>query len=407
MGTITETAIGGYGILWSKNRIDPVSMTIFRERDRRGDADGDPGEIVYATSVRCVTDRLDVMGITLERCREVYEINRREEISTLEEGVQDDPTLASSAHELDVLRGLDFDRYREALRDAMRRGLHDYDDLPTDLADETRYALEAFDERPFGFFEDPRELIRVACSIALPDDEVTQDVGGLISSGWIEVNDRVAESSLNAITQDHPTNSPQILITEGSTDIEILKSSFELLFPHLVGYFTFFDFAGSKAMGGASQVIATMKAFAAARVSNRVIAVLDNDTAAHDAARAIAGVVLPKTMRLLHYPNLPMLRTYPTLGPAGLQHLDVNNAAGSLELYVGADILCPSEAKFPVQWRGYVASLKRYQGEVMGKERIMAAWTEKVRVARSSSDISSMDFSGVAAVWETILRAFR
>jgi hypothetical protein len=82
-----------------------------------------------------------------------------------------------------------------------------------------------------------------------------------------------------------------------------------------------------------------VKAFLATGITNRVIALFDNDTAAQEARRALANVSIPENIAVLAYPALDLLRDYPTLGPGGLTSLDVNGLAASIELYLGKDVL--------------------------------------------------------------------
>ena len=55
--------------------------------------------------------------------------------------------------------------------------------------------------------------------------------------------------------------------------------------------------------------------------------------------RALKGVKLPDHYSVLHYPDIEIARSYPTLGPTGLSEMNVNGLAGSIEMYLGADVL--------------------------------------------------------------------
>ena len=47
---------------------------------------------------------------------------------------------------------------------------------------------------------------------------------------------------------------------------------------------------------------------------------------------------------------------------SGLEPLDVNGLAASIELYFGEDVLCAEQNKLtPVQWKGYNSTLRQYQ----------------------------------------------
>lgn len=130
-----------------------------------------------------------------------------------------------------------------------------------------------------------------------------------------------------------------------------------------------------------------MKAFSAAGITNRIVVLFDNDTAAREATRALETTSLPPNIAVRHYPDLELLRIYPTLGPGGLASLNVNGLAGSIELYLGEDVLREGQDTLtPVQWKGYSEMLKQYQGEVMRKTKLHAVFHEKVARCRADSD---------------------
>ena len=160
----------------------------------------------------------------------------------------------------------------------------------------------------------------------------------------------------------HPESSPCIILTEGSTDIAILRSALDLLYPHLVGYYTFFDFRTSNSRGGAGQLAAVVKAFVAAGIANRVIALFDNDTAARDARRSLHSIPLPPNVVVLHYPDLDLLCNYPTVGPSGASTMDINGLAASIEMYLGEDVLSTYGDLLPIHWKSFNETLYAYHG---------------------------------------------
>jgi hypothetical protein len=103
-----------------------------------------------------------------------------------------------------------------------------------------------------------------------------------------------------------------------------------------------------------------------------------------------------------------MLRSYPTLGPSGPVTLDVNGLAGSLELYFGNDVLRLSgDALTPIQWKGHVASVDAYQGEVLEKRSLRVAFNAKLAIARTEPrDSLSGDWSGMVTLFRQLFSAF-
>lgn len=77
------------------------------------------------------------------------------------------------------------------------------------------------------------------------------------------------------------------------------------------------------------------RAFAAAGISNRVVAIFDNDAVGIRELRALDRKELPRHIRACTYPPLPLAERYPTLRPAGrgtspwtIEYADVNGSGG-------------------------------------------------------------------------------
>ena len=202
--------------------------------------------------------------------------------------------------------------------------------------------------------------------------------------------------------------SPAVIITEGSTDILVLEATMRARYPHLRSFIRFFDF-GDGAEGSASAGIRTLKSFAAAGISNRVVLVLDNDSAARDAERALRGAKLPDHYSVLHYPDLDLAKSYPTHGPDGLRMMDVNGLAGSIELYLGTDVLTQEDgALSPVQWRSYIEGTRSYQGEVIDKARLRKKFLAKAKAAEADPKaMDAQDWSGLEAIINLIVEDLR
>ncbi|MFH1110868.1 MAG: HEPN/Toprim-associated domain-containing protein [Planctomycetota bacterium] len=433
MGSHADLSVAGYPILETKSSVAPEAMTIFRETDKRvltrklsernelvwGKPDADLAEqeetaILYACETAKIIDRLEVMGFSLRRVRDDFESIRKSELAEL--APQTDAGGASdwddwAAGYRALLETLSFERYAAGLRTVMTKGLRTWDskdNATTDLDPVAVYILDENNEGPLGFFcSDIRTLVRLSCELVESTSEVVQDITELVSAGYYEVDEPVCENAIRVLLEGHPENSPRIILTEGSTDGAILHDTLKLLYPHLVGYYSFLDFESARSQGGAGHLVSIVKAFSAAGITNRVIALFDNDTAAFDAMRTLDSIQLPRNIKVRSYPNLELLGNYPTLGPGGLATMDVNGLAGSIELYLGQDVLFQDGMPPPVQWRGYVESLGKYQGEVMHKSRLRASFQRKIERCRADpAAMNSADWTGLRAIWESVFRAF-
>ena len=123
--------------------------------------------------------------------------------------------------------------------------------------------------------------------------------------------------AIESLTTGHLENANRIVLTEGSTGSRVLEASLRLLYPELADYYSFLDFEGARAPGGAGQLALLIKSFAAAGIGNRIIALFDNDSAARDSRRSLAQLKIPQNIVVLAYPDIELLRDYPTLGPSG------------------------------------------------------------------------------------------
>ncbi len=429
MGSITDLTVAGYPVLETKSSVVPEAMSIFRESDKRvflrkisdrnalvwgepdsvGDEDCETA-VVYTCETTKVIDRLNVMGFTMKRVRKDFEAIRKEKIEKFASGAlegESDWIL----EDWNFYKNLTFEDYEMGLRKVMTEGIRpwrlDKEEKAT-LDPIVEYIVGNNEDFYFGFLcSDIRSFLRLACELVAPTSEVIQDITDLVSAGYYAENEPVCQNSNNALTVGHPENSLRIILTEGSTDVEFLRESLLLLYPHLAEYYSFLDFAPFRSQGGAGSLVTVIKSFAAAGITNRIIAIFDNDAAAFDARRSLETIPIPTNIAICNYPNLTSLSAYPTLGPGGIAALDVNGLAASIELYLGQDVLTNDNGNFPVQWKGFIGALRKYQGEVMHKPKIHDAFQKKLKSCRSSQEkMAAADWDGLRAIFDVIFHAF-
>ncbi len=253
-----------------------------------------------------------------------------------------------------------------------------------------------------GLFEmvEQRVLLRVIFDHVADDAELVLDVYDLVDGGYFGQD---AEQQPWWPSWDLGPGAA-IVITEGSYDAWVLSNAIEILRPHLSRYVRFLDYeVGNE--GGAAAAVRMLKSFAAAGISNRIVAMFDNDSAAYEAVTSLSATSLPPHFSVLHYPDCELARSYPTLGPQGSVPMDVNRLAASIELYLGSDILRTENGELtPVQWKGYMAKVKAYQGEVMNKGALQRAFSSKVQAARSNpASVAGQDWSGLQSILDALV----
>ena len=164
----------------------------------------------------------------------------------------------------------------------------------------------------------------------------------------------------------------------------------------------------TKLGGGVGELANLVRAFAAADVKHRILALFDNDTAARAAICNLDLSKLPQNISVRRYPDIALARNYPTLGPSGKTLMNVNGLAGSIELYLGQDAVSDEERMLsPIQWTGYDNKLTAYQGMVVNKGRIQKKFKEKLGYCASHPDeIDFYDWVGIRAILVTMRTAF-
>jgi hypothetical protein len=373
------------------------------------DEDHDAYQLEFTMPGQQVADRLDVMGIgeeaALEYLAKALATHQRWAVEGANNDANPNELRAHYSRERDYLDGFTPTNWVNELRRHAAAGasetwtwdepgnlawlLHLIDDIDYRLA--LRLGLHAF----------PQKVVTV-CAM---------DRG----EGWLEGdNSAAASEALQTMQALGSTYFPTVVLTEGRTDAEFLGRALSLRYPHLTDIVRFMDFE-TRPEGGAGALVRLVKSFAAAGISNRVVALFDNDSAAEDAMRSIDAGKLPTNLYVGKYPELEIARDYPTLGPpstattAGYvpSSANVNGLAGSIELYLGKDVLTRADGTlFPVQWTSYIAGVKRYQGEIIEKKEIQALYRAKVIRAREDGGLmADQDWSGMDQIIQLIIHA--
>ncbi|HEY9310636.1 MAG TPA: hypothetical protein VIP82_22780 [Microbacterium sp.] len=370
---------GGTQIQWGRNEEPLAILTAFTESDKyadeawlaalaRSDAGYGPDEeeqqiadedvinaadstnlLGYRARVAAVRARLDLMGFTAAACR-------HELTSGLAEFFEDedpaDPLVDMSPDEI-------LDRALVALESG----------VPDRLLDKVD---EACMEVVFLFVEsglDRRALFALQLESADDDEEVRLDLYDLYMADYFKEVDDITKLAADELAASVSSGGPIIVVTEGVTDARYLARALELVAPHVAHMFRFLD-EEAKAEHNSGQVMRTLRSFAAAGVTNRVVGVLDNDAAGQVAARALDAAPRPATNRYLLLPDVPYGESYPTNGPSGDTELNINGRAVSIEFQFGLDQLRVAQGDpAKVEWKGPQAPINVYQGSLSKRDK--------------------------------------
>jgi hypothetical protein len=195
------------------------------------------------------------------------------------------------------------------------------------------------------------------------------------------------------------------LLTEGITDSRILSASLNAFYPEARDLYSFVDFEGFRVEGGASPLARLLRGFAGAGLTDRFIAIFDNDAAGHEALTSLRRIALPSNIRAITLPDLEFARDYPTIGPTGKLNTDINGAAVSIESFLGRDALIRNGELRPVRWSQWNSKAERYQGEIEGKPEVSERYLAAIKKIKNP-EVLRQKFADMGALLCTIFDVF-
>jgi hypothetical protein len=383
--------------------------------------------VAYRAAASTIADRLDLMGVTTSAALAFLDekLNGQEDRMHLDDSERKLPGAALAdnyqtiladrtsekrariEHERELRESLDSNRWLDLLTAAPEGRSYD-------LSPEPGSRLWLLEQLHYEDYLAERHALR-AVLMAFPDAEVTLDLTELNPSEYLEGRRLLSMASHAAASTRRAAaiNGPVVVLTEGRTDAEFLTAGLRILYPHLTDLIRFLDY-DYRPEGGVGALVRLVRAFTAAGIVNRVVAIFDNDTAAADGLRSLEISTLPSHIRVICYPSIDLASSYPTLGPptvdspqGSLSLADVNGSAGSIELYLGKDVLTREDGTLrPVQWRSFIPGMARYQGEVTEKELIHISFRVKYAMAlKDRAIVQEQDWEGLRQVIDAIRNA--
>lgn len=412
LGSYTEFMIEDMPLVVSKSYAISDIMLIFRESDKKlfqrkismrsklvwGNIEDDETEEVfqYECDLQLIKDRLNLFGYNFESIKNKFESIKNEFINERYLLLLEDNSFKPMINELRQLEFYDYFEY-------LKFYFYNRYNLPKSenylynlLNDQISYG----DKEIFTFTYDIFEILIIFSEILNSGEKVIQDLTEVKNAGYYKSTDNVVNDCEKELYGSLKVAEQIYIFTEGSSDKVILETSLKLLYPHLYEYFSFVDYQESKLDGGAPMLTKIVKAFIGSRMQNKILAIYDSDTAALESIQSLNKLKLPKNIKFTQYPDINLLKKYPTVGPSGKSHENIYKLAASIELYLGIDCLTcnTSNDLYPVVWTGYNKTLSQYQGEVTEKSKIYENYLNKTKIFNKIEQ----DWSGLEAIWQHI-----
>lgn len=342
---------------------------------------------LYAPAEK-VRRRMGFQGYTVKSCRELWEREYARHIVRAEE--LKDAGHSDLNEEIEAQKGLTFEKWTDrheqlGLGHMLRWGgvhLFNFNDMFADLA----LTIDVY--KPEAVWTDFTSTY----------DEFDPNLS-LHANLSLQPHD----SDLDFIK----TTGNVLILTEGTSDTKILSSAIRAIYPEYADMYEFVDFDEFKVEGGASMVTKMVKTFAGVRMTQRIIALFDNDVAGLEQIGILdRSVCLPPSFRVMALPDVPVGNDYPTIGPEGLRAMNVNGSACSIELFLGLEALKDDRGQLrPIRWKSWNKSAKLYQGALEDKGDATKSFLAAMKAGGDPHALRAR-FSEMDGLLNSIFRAF-
>lgn len=168
-------------------------------------------------------------------------------------------------------------------------------------------------------------------------------------------------------------NEKFLLVTEGTSDLFVIKKTLTLLFPDIMDFFSFVDMEENYPFTGTGNLYKFCQGLASIRIQNRILVIFDNDVEGNLNYDKTIRLNLPPSMKIMKLPNLEEFKRFKTIGPSGESFEDINGKAVAIECFLDFKGLNPR-----VRWTDFRKEPGVYQGSIENKDAYIKKF-KKVR----------------------------
>lgn len=329
MGSIVTLGVDNLEIDWGKNNFFRNHSKLFLPGDKKTViyyyADNiQENRPAYSRSLKKVKERLNLFGYTVDGCKDIFE-SQKSSIPDYYPDEHDVPfkifsRIISSVDTQKVSMPNESDYYD--FGEYVTKNILQDPEFTSQFPD-----FDKFSSRDGEFYEniDPYIILRL---LAENPNNLSKDViwryADVVEGGW------VSEEKLYEGIDD---TERYLIVTEGSSDTKILKKSLHILLKDLADFFDFIDMSENYPFTGTGNLFRFCQGLSRIRIQNRILILLDNDTAGVEAYQKINKLDLPKNMKVMLLPGIDECSSFKTIGPSGENEDDIIGKAMSIEFF--------------------------------------------------------------------------
>lgn len=372
MGAMITLGIGKMEIDWGKNNVYSNHSDLFQSEDLKEVPyyyAGDDSETIvimkrgYSKKIISVKKRLDLLGYSLNQIEDKFNT----ELSYVNQLYNTSLPIAFTDFFV-VVKNIDIKTidmtnseeygYEYDLGQFVRKCvLKEIRNLKVLVVDD-EYELSSFLENI-----SPYITLRILAENENNHDfELIWSFSDIVEDGWILEED--VEPCL-------PSDKKILIVTEGSSDTDILKKSINLRQNDISDFFEFIDMEKNYPFTGTGSLKNFIKGLSKINILNNILVILDNDTAGVSTYEELIKLILPDNLCIVTLPNHRSFESIKCYGPQGTSIEDINGKAVAIEAFLDFDSV---KEDIYVRWKSYDEKLDQYQGILEPKESLIKAF---------------------------------
>ncbi|MEZ5347352.1 MAG: HEPN/Toprim-associated domain-containing protein, partial [Pyrinomonadaceae bacterium] len=372
MGSMITLGIDKFEIDWGKNEFFRNHSQLFSESDKKdipyyyadNIVNNQPG---FSRKLKDVKRRLELLGYTLSGIRKMYEEIMEEVPGYYDESPPDFDLFATVITNVDV---------KQATLDEDWDG-HDFGEYVVNHVfaspsfHKNAKELKSITKEGGMFFENLDPYIVLRLLMENPSNlelDLRWAFFDVVEGGYVDED---------AIYEGVDEKNQYLIVTEGSSDLFIIKQALELYAPDIVDFFYFVDMDENYPFTGTGNLYRFCQGLSSIKIQNKILVIFDNDTAGKENYDKSIDLSLPSNMKITQLPYMQEFDNFLCIGPNGQSRENINGRAIAIENFLDLNYRMPREPSS--RWLSYNKKLSAYHGALENKDKYVRLFNKARR----------------------------
>lgn len=367
MGSMITLGIGKMEIDWGKNNIFNNHSCLFQKEDLKiipyyytnNEVEYKKG---FSKNIKSIKRRLNLLGYNLNQIEDMF----NEELEYVNQLYETSLPINFNDY-YNVLKNININiidmtseeyEYEYDLGEYVRKCVMGEIKELVKISDDDVYTISTFLENL-----SPYITLRILSENKNNLDlDLIWRVSDVVENGWILEKDIIPQLT---------TKEKILIVTEGSSDTDIIQKCINLLYDDISDFFEFIDMEQNYPFTGTGNLKNFIKGLSKISILNNILVILDNDTAGLSVYNDIKEIILPKNLKVITLPNHVEFDNFKCKGPQGDSLENINGKAVSIECFLDHNLI---DENIYVRWTGFNDKLTQYQGNIEPKNLLVQSF---------------------------------